>query len=113
MRVTPERVREAYAATGARPLRGTWERSDPEVEGRCLCPLAALVVAAGESVPDDERDASEHLQLPERYVAGFVHAVDDGACQPSARDLADPDYVKGAEDGAAVARALWLSPRRA
>lgn len=116
LRITPERVRAAYAKTGAQPWRRAWRR-DEEGKTPCLCPVAAVVEAdplAGPRLggaPHTMHGAAAALGVRERYVHGFLSAVDYGDVRfsPGAEpeETKSPSWKQGHEDGLAVARELW------
>lgn len=115
LRITPERVQEAYAKTGLRPVTSRFAgRGGPRRDILCGCPMTALVVAeTGLSFADlaENTDpaatAGRALGLPRAYVSGFLMGFDAGHKGEVRRFSDDPiDMIQGMEDGLLVFKAI-------
>lgn len=93
-------VKEAYAKTGYRPVRGDYCNQ----ETKCACGMGVLGLAAG--LPPHSlcgRTVAAKLELPERFVYGFTMGF-DGRC--IAND-ADYEFMKGYATGVAVGKEFF------
>lgn len=121
MRISVHEVDEAYKLSGLQPTHDNWVEN---FDGECYaCPLATVAMARGKTSfmeIDKHMDngtalyfLAQTLQLSERYVDGFIHAIDNGTIgwdlNLDPRHNPCTEWTNGYHDGLAVAEYIAYS----